>query len=144
MYIAVQFKSVIKQTGIWSAVAWSPHDLCECPAIFFHHLCVTVLSFLLGKIQWGLKIFLSQYLFYFFKKLHVWNCMTCNSVRWGVSVLSALKWQFFLLGYSGMGTAFKWQLKIIHTLQLCFLHLAHTFTLYCSVHSTVAISSLGT
>ena len=53
-YMYIQGSSLESQTPIhWnmSATAWLPCCLCYCPAVFFHHLHLIVLSLKQGKIQ---------------------------------------------------------------------------------------------
>jgi len=49
-YKGVRLKSMLPRNGIWPAVVWPPRRLCYCPAVFFHHLHLTVLSFSQGEI----------------------------------------------------------------------------------------------
>jgi len=50
MYKGVQLKSNLPRNGICPAAAWPQRRLCYRPAVFFHHLRLTVLSFPQGEI----------------------------------------------------------------------------------------------
>jgi len=51
----VQLKSKFQHPGAWSGAAWPSRRLCCRPALFFRHLCLTALPFLLPKIRRAFK-----------------------------------------------------------------------------------------
>jgi hypothetical protein len=50
IHMGLYLKSKLQHTRTWPATASQPHGLCDHPAVFFCHLCLTVLSFLQGNI----------------------------------------------------------------------------------------------
>ena len=64
---AVQFKSKLQHTGTLSAATWPQRRFCYRPAVFFHQLCLTALSFPREKIAREFQKYLDSFLI--FKKI---------------------------------------------------------------------------